>query len=182
MGITTIKSRKGQGGKNNKEDGRRVYSEEEWNKKKQRINRKKTPARKKTGDSSRNIQYVSNTQSVATKLASERRLALAMRQTHCLRGCVGAGETPHTCRKTNLLATRFQSVLNLGSTEVFFVLCGFDEGGTATPVGVSNASFHPDGRSKTGSSPMSRDLMEIRTSASSSSESQVVVAAVFSAR
>lgn len=93
---------------------------------------------------------------------------------------MGGGETPHTCRGANLLATRFQSVLNFGSTRAFFVLCGFgfDEGGTAIPVGETNASFHPDGRSKTGSSPMSRDLMDIRTSASSESESQVGIATV----
>src|SRR6266850_6676720 len=80
-----------------------------------------------------------------------------------------APQSLHTFREANLLAARFNRDLILGSTEVFFMLAACGEGGAVTSDGETNASFHPVGRSKTGSSPASSDLIDIRTSASSSS-------------
>ena len=75
---------------------------------------------------------------------------------------------------TNLLAARFHSDLSLGNTrpEVLFkfALRARDEGVTtamSAVAGGTKASFHPDGRSKMGSSPRSSDLIDIRTSSSS---------------
>ena len=62
---------------------------------------------------------------------------------------------------------------------LFSAASGRDEEGGATSgegVGV-NASFQPDGSSNTGSSPASRDLMVVRTRASSSSTVVWVIAA-----
>lgn len=82
----------------------------------------------------------------------------------------GAGETPHARREPNLLVARFHSDLSLGRTEAFFVTSDWDEEGGATTSGrETNASFHPDGSSNTGSSPTSSDLMDVRARASSSS-------------
>ncbi len=76
----------------------------------------------------------------------------------------------HTCREANLLAARFQRDLRRGRTELFSAASDRDEEGGATSGedGVENAYFQPDGRSNTGSSPASRDLMVERTRASSS--------------
>jgi hypothetical protein len=77
---------------------------------------------------------------------------------------------PHTRRELNLLVARFQNDLIFGNTEVFFVASGCgDKDGTATWDAETNASFHPDGSSNTGSSPMSSDRIDVRKRASSSS-------------
>jgi len=86
------------------------------------------------------------------------------------------GRNAHTLREANLLAARFNSDLILGSTEIFFMLSACGEGGAAMSDGETNASVHPVGRSKTGSSPASSDLIDIRTSVSSSL--QVGIAAI----
>ncbi|KAI0245951.1 hypothetical protein BJV78DRAFT_216343 [Lactifluus subvellereus] len=89
----------------------------------------------------------------------------------------GASDMPHTCRGIILLAARFHRDLSLGRTEVFLVASGWDEEGGVTSDGEEgNASFQPDGSSNTGSSPTSRDLMVMRTRASSSSGVGIVAA------
>lgn len=84
----------------------------------------------------------------------------------------GASEMTHTRRGIILLAARFHRDLSLGRTEIFLVLVvsGLDEeGGVTSDDEEGNASFQTDGNSNTGSSPTSRDLMVMRTRASSSS-------------
>ena len=79
-------------------------------------------------------------------------------------------KVPHTRREVNLLVARFHNDLIFGSTEVFLVGSGCrDKDDTATSGAGTNASFHPDGSSNTGSSPMSSDRIDVRKRASSSS-------------
>src|SRR6266702_307519 len=92
--------------------------------------------------------------------------------------------TTHTCRGANLLAARFQRDLRRGRTELFSAAFSRDEvGGATSGEGEGeNASFQPDGRANTGSSPASRDLIVVRTRASSSNGVVWVISAFLSSR
>ena len=93
---------------------------------------------------------------------------------------VRASETLHACRGMILLAARFHRDLSLGRTEVFLEPSGSGkEGGVTSGSGEANASFQPDGKSNTGSSPASSDLIVMRTRASSSSSSGVGMVSAF---
>jgi hypothetical protein len=74
----------------------------------------------------------------------------------------GEDEVPHTHRELNLLVARFHNDLSFGSTDVFFAPSDCDKEGAMTSGEQTNASFHPDGSTKTGSSPMSSDRIDGR--------------------
>lgn len=81
----------------------------------------------------------------------------------------GEDEMPHIRRELNLLVARFHNDFSFGSTDVFFVPSDCDKEGAMMSGEETNASFHSDGSTKTGSSPMSSDRIDVCKRASSSS-------------